>query len=160
MIKRNQRGDTLVEVLISIAVIGMVIGASYATATRAQRTGRYAQEQTEALKVAEAQIEKLKHIATIDPTTVPAPADIFSTINTEFCITDTFAKVNKGSTGPSGYDANCKGLGSGKLYDVVVKYEVNPPDGGHDLFTVTVSWERVGSAIRGNQQIAYRLHAL
>lgn len=82
----KQRGDTLIEVMISLAIIGSVISISYATASRALRTGRAAQERTEALKLVEGQIEMLKAAAGAPTTKVfgtPAP----SVTDPSFCIT-------------------------------------------------------------------------
>lgn len=56
----NQTGDTIIEVLLSMAIVGMVIGLSFAAANKSIKTGRAAQEQTEALALAQAQIERIK----------------------------------------------------------------------------------------------------
>jgi len=62
---RKQNGDTLIEVMIALAIIGSVIAISYATASRALRTGRAAQERTEAVKFVESQVESLNREADI-----------------------------------------------------------------------------------------------
>ena len=59
-IKKLARGDTIVEVLLAMVVISLVLGASYGIANRSLAIGRAAHEQTEALKIAETQIELLK----------------------------------------------------------------------------------------------------
>lgn len=142
-IKHNQHGDSIIEVLLAIAVIGMVLGASYATATRALRASRYAQEQTEALKLAESTVEKLKFIAGTKPANNTAN-DIFSTVITpNFCINDSLAKVASG-------DPSCT-LISG-LYNVSAVYV--PAD---NLFRVVVTWQRT-SASNGVVQVSYRLY--
>ncbi|MBA3757879.1 hypothetical protein H0X09_03370 [Candidatus Saccharibacteria bacterium] len=58
--RNRNRGDTLVEVLLSIAIVGLAIASSYALATRALRQAITASERTEALKIAEGQVESLK----------------------------------------------------------------------------------------------------
>jgi Tfp pilus assembly protein PilV len=60
MKRLNNRGDTIVEVMISLAVLGMVIGVSYGTATRSLRGMRMAQERSEALKLAESKVESIR----------------------------------------------------------------------------------------------------
>ncbi len=149
-IKNNQVGDTIVEVMLAIAIIGMVLGASYATATRALRTGRFAQEQTEALKLAESQVEQLKYIASLD--IVPGTAnDIFngSAGQNEFCIRDdnSFTKVRLADS--SNYNSFCRARSG--LYDILITYT-----SATGLFHVTIEWDRIGTT-RGNVQVSYRL---
>lgn len=56
----NQVGDTIVEVLIVTAVLGLVLAGSYAIASRSLKGMRASQERGEALKLAEGQIESIK----------------------------------------------------------------------------------------------------
>jgi len=56
----NRAGDTLVEVMIALAIISSVIGIAYATASRSLRIGLQAQDRLTALKLVEGQIETLK----------------------------------------------------------------------------------------------------
>lgn len=58
--KINMRGDTIVEVLIAIAVVSLVLAGSYASTRRSANATRTAQEQGEALKFAESQVEQIK----------------------------------------------------------------------------------------------------
>lgn len=43
----GKRGDTIVEVLVVVAVLGFVIMISYSVATRTQRTNRQTEEHTQ-----------------------------------------------------------------------------------------------------------------
>ena len=56
----SQRGDTIIEVLLAMSVIGLVIGASFGIANRSGQIGQDAQERSEALKLAETQVELFK----------------------------------------------------------------------------------------------------
>lgn len=58
--RSSQRGDTLVEVLIAIAVVSLILGGAYVTTNRSLQATRAAQERAIALKLAESQIERLK----------------------------------------------------------------------------------------------------
>lgn len=141
---RRQNGDTLVEIMLAIAIVGMVLGASYATATRALRTGRFAQEQTEALKLAESQLEKVKYIATTNP--APGTAnDVFNANAGQniFCIDDNFAKVL--TTSPS-----CSNISG--IYKVAITYT-----SAESLFNAVVTWQRP-QATDGSVQVSYRLY--
>lgn len=141
---RNQVGDTIIEVMLATAVIGLVIGSSYATATKALRTGRFAQEQTEALKVAESQIEKLKYIASIGGSATPTQ-QIFATPTADFCVNDTFQVLPAAN-------AACRNINN--LYNEKVTYSADSTD----TFVVAVTWQEIGDDNQGNVQIAYRLH--
>lgn len=59
-LRLNQAGDTIVEVLLVTAVLGLVLAGSYAIASRSLKGMRQAQERGEALKLAEGQIESIK----------------------------------------------------------------------------------------------------
>lgn len=69
LIKKSagERGDTMVEVLIAIAVVSLVLGGAYVTTNNSLQSARAAQERSIALKLAESQIEQIKGIAG-DPT--------------------------------------------------------------------------------------------
>src|SRR5581483_1789859 len=58
--KQNFRGDTIVEVLIAIAIAGFAIGVSYATAQRSLKQSITAQEHNEALNIIERQVNDLR----------------------------------------------------------------------------------------------------
>lgn len=55
----GQTGDTIVEVLVSMAVLMMVLVGAYVTANRSLHSERDAQEHTEALTIAQGQVEDL-----------------------------------------------------------------------------------------------------
>jgi len=145
----NQAGDTIIEVMLAVAVVGMVVGASYSIATKALRTGRFAQEQTEALKLSETQLEKLKYKASLYRAGESTTGTIFDTASAEqnFCLDDdlTFTKI---TTANSLYNARCSGVSG--LYTMLVTYD------GVDLYESSVSWD----APTGNRavvSISYRL---
>jgi type II secretory pathway pseudopilin PulG len=54
------RGDTIIEVLMSIAIVGAVIAGAYALASRSLAEGISASEHSTAIKMAETQVETLK----------------------------------------------------------------------------------------------------
>lgn len=57
---KSQRGDTIVEVMIALGVLTMVIVSGYSISTRSINGIRASQERSEALKIAESQIELLR----------------------------------------------------------------------------------------------------
>src|SRR5262245_14367511 len=78
----RQRGDTIVEVLIAIAVAGVVLAGAYVTSNRSLAATRAAQERSNALKLAEAQMEKIKSLAISNPTALFA-------VSSAFCVSQT-----------------------------------------------------------------------
>lgn len=76
-----QRGDTILEVLISVAVLSLVMASSFALATRSTQTNRQAAERGEAQKIAQAEMEKLKlYLST--------PGAVLPTQGSYFCMND------------------------------------------------------------------------
>lgn len=53
-------GDTIVEVLIAMAVVSLVLAGAYTSTRKSANATRTAQEQGEALKLAESQVEQIK----------------------------------------------------------------------------------------------------
>lgn len=63
---QNQNGDTIIEVLIAMAVISVVLSGAYVLATRSLRGTQVAQRRTQGLKIAQGQTERLKYAARTD----------------------------------------------------------------------------------------------
>ncbi|OGL30764.1 hypothetical protein A3F37_04055 [Candidatus Saccharibacteria bacterium RIFCSPHIGHO2_12_FULL_41_12] len=59
-IMHNQRGDTIMEVLICVAMLGFMLGAAFSLTNKNQQSARASQERSEATKIAEKQIEYLR----------------------------------------------------------------------------------------------------
>lgn len=57
---KSQTGNTIVEVMIALAIIGIIIAGAYGTANRSIRITQQAQERTRASKIAEQQVELLR----------------------------------------------------------------------------------------------------
>jgi prepilin-type N-terminal cleavage/methylation domain-containing protein len=60
---RNQSGETIVEVLIALSILGLVLGAGYASASDSIRTAQDTQERIEASQFARGMVESIKYIA-------------------------------------------------------------------------------------------------
>ncbi|HEX7368403.1 MAG TPA: type II secretion system protein [Candidatus Saccharimonadales bacterium] len=57
---REQRGDTIVEVLVCTAIVSLVLVGSYAIANRSMNNIQDTQEHTQALQLVQSQIEQLR----------------------------------------------------------------------------------------------------
>jgi type II secretory pathway pseudopilin PulG len=141
----RQQGDTIVEVLISIAVVSLILGGAYVSTNRSLQATRDAQERGVAIKLAESQIEQLKNID--KPT-------LFGTTLKSYCI------VNGGlvdSDDPAclvGADGLPTPPNSGPAYHIVVTPSVTNPN----TFTVKNSWTSVRGDTQASVELAYRVH--
>lgn len=133
----GQRGDTIVEVLLALAVLGAVLGGAYVISNRNIITNRMSQERLEATKLAEAQLEKIKSEASRENSSF---FDSFVTRN-NFC----FSSPNATATSSG---SSCRLNASGNITTEDPSYHVNittsPPVGSRPqparLFNVTVEW--------------------
>ena len=66
-LKHNHYGDTIIEVLIVLAILGSGLAISYSIASKSLLISRDAQERTEATTILEAQIEQVRAVI-LNPT--------------------------------------------------------------------------------------------
>lgn len=121
---RSQNGDTIVEVLIAMAVISAVLGTSYAIVNRNTKSYQQVNEHSEALKLSERQLEKLRQIAV--GTDASKKAAVFSGA-TPFCIDDVL-HVNASTPCTDGVDN---------------RYTIQVLRTGADQFESIVTWTGV-----------------
>lgn len=129
-ILRNQRGETIVEVLIAIAVIASILGTSYAIVNRNSSSYQQANERTQAVKLAEQQLELVRNLTSTERKAVK--------VSDTFCIKVTTIEYD---------ESNC--MYESNRYKVVATRTL-------DTFSVTTSWD----GIRGNSEnvsIGYRI---
>jgi type II secretory pathway pseudopilin PulG len=112
--KLDIRGDTIVEVLIAIAIAGFAIGISYATAQRSLDQAISAREHNEALNILENQATDLQvrfQAYASDPTG-NSYNSIFANPGMDYCLDDSATKI--GDTGWSPYD-NLSGIDTSSI---------------------------------------------
>lgn len=144
IIKKNQRGDTIVEVLIVLAVLGLAIGISYATANRSLLNARQAQESAKATELLRSQLESVRVLAKNGPS-APADQNVFG--STPFCISAASATVVSPTAGPSN---PCRFDG---LYEVSITQVDNK-------FTLTAAWDDVAGQGTDRATLVYRWYKL
>lgn len=163
MKRLNQAGDTIIEVLLAVAVVGLTIASAYGIASLALRNSRQAQERGEALKIAESQIEGLRAIAANEDSSdddIVFPTSGFET----FCL-DGITKVTgftsdwdrelQNDNLELGYPADCKR----GLYHVAIDASdsVFAITGLYD-YRVTVRWNSLGNDRKNEIVMSYRLY--
>jgi prepilin-type N-terminal cleavage/methylation domain-containing protein len=152
---KTQKGDTIVEVMLAMAVIGLVLGAAFGIANRGVITGRNAQERSEALKIAESQLELMK--ANADDPQVQPTNPAFNV--TGFCMVPSGTPVLDSAASP----ANCRnqdGQGGPGFYSIKID---KPTALAGSSYVITVTWERLGASTADPQDsvsLYYKLGAL
>jgi type II secretory pathway pseudopilin PulG len=164
----NWAGDTIVEVLIVIVVLGTVIASAYSIAVGSLQSVQLAQERAYALKVAEAQVERLKAVASgpdgaatlssssgfcilVDSATAKTyPALIDSPSPTPDMDSDNYANYHTCSQSPNG--SAC--VPDGWCYYFGIKHDLATSN-----YAISVRWE--GPRGKSQQvQLSYRVYAI
>lgn len=141
----RERGDTIVEVLIAIAVISLILGGAYVTTNHSLLATRDAQEHGDALKLVESQLEQLKGVVANDPNAVfggGAPGS--------FCVTGvTNIAVSS--------NPNCIMDSSGTPTAGQPAYKIAITRSGN-TFTVVNTWDSVQGSATARIQMKYRVY--
>lgn len=134
--KRNRRnaGDTIVEVMVVLAVLGLAIGISYSTASRSLKNTRAAQDNAEATQLLQAQLETLRYMA---PTLAASPGYTGLNSGGPFCIDTAAAQVTPDSSAIK-HTTGCKGLGNNGQYEVQITYSATD-----NSFELKALWDDV-----------------
>ena len=149
--KISKRGDTIVEVLLTIAIIASVLAGAFTVTQKSAIAVRDSQERSEMLQILQGQVERVRYLALkTSSTTDPLYNSGY------FCINTTNSRVN--FSGPltdnySNYHANCKSLGTAGLYNVAVSYNPSPTS---EVFTFIGTWDSLNGS-KGNVQLSYRI---
>ena len=144
----RQRGDTIVEVLISITVISLVLGGAYVTTNKSLQGTRSAQERGNALKLAESQVEQIKGVLATNPSAIfggatPSP----------FCVYTSGATL----TVVAASNANCTVNTAGAATTNEPKFSLAVTRSGND-FTIKNSWVDISGNVTDQLQLAYRAY--
>ncbi|MCA9342582.1 hypothetical protein KC950_01020 [Candidatus Saccharibacteria bacterium] len=180
---RNIRGDTIVEVMIALAVLGFIIVGAYSIASRSLNATRIAQERGEATKIAEGQLEAIRDYFRTDRTKDEIKHDGYLGIANNDTATEFSLPASESgfcvvyTPGPSGgvNSSNISGpIGTTKpectfsnLYNVYINtsyvvYQADDGGGTVDLrrltYSVNVSWDRAGGGGRETLTIQDRFN--
>jgi len=173
MLKRlNHRGDTIVEVLIAIAILGAIIGGGYSIATRSLNGVRISQERSEATKIAESQIETFKSkfysaksepelFAALNLVVTPHPGSADTVDVTPFCFSESGATITINDVDNlAAYPADCI-LGNGDIYYVSLTPEYVAPTTNSEPWvftgTVRIKWDRSGGGGTDSLKMVYKI---
>jgi type II secretory pathway pseudopilin PulG len=161
----SQTGDTIVEVMAVLAILGLALAISYATSNRSLLNTRQAEENAQATRYAQSQIESLYNLAATANAIRPGGAsypgdnntgDIFSW-DKAFCMSNP-STITTGTT-----CTNIDGLYTVDVYycDHLLPSIPSPcpsPLSGVDTFAVQISWTDVSGEGQDTVTQTYRIH--
>jgi len=169
MKRRRQAGDTIVEVLIVLAVLSLAFAISYATANRGLNQSRNAEEHSQALGVLNAQVELLRQTIVKDGSALQQAITAGNiTANHSFCIANndvsqpssfvTVSDVNDlTDSDASKYPAACI---KNSFYHVSVTPQPSTTSGSvttQSYFDFKVLWPGIGNLGTQQEEITYRI---
>ncbi|MBI4033493.1 prepilin-type N-terminal cleavage/methylation domain-containing protein [Candidatus Saccharibacteria bacterium] len=143
---KKYRGDTIVEVLAAIAVLGLALGAAYALSNRAFNTSVNTNDRVVALALAQGQVEFLRNEGLKGAT---ATQDLINRYppGQKFCFRDTDGQTFFTSS------SSCK---SG-IYNISIAYcDGSAVCGSANVFTVKAAWSAAGSGSQQQLSIFYK----
>jgi len=135
----RSRGDTIVEVIITITVISVVLVGSFITVNRSTAAIRDSEEHSEALTLLQGQVEAVRGLGS--SATSPVYTNQFFCVNSSgtvvpFTGVTTLPSLNSDlAANFSEYPATCKNVSS--LYNMLVNYNSG-------IFTFFARWNRLG----------------
>lgn len=147
--KLAERGDTIVEVLISIAVISLVLGGAFVTTNRSLQGTRQAQERVNATKLVESQIEQLRAVA------ASQSAFIFgSGVPASYCISGSIALPANPVVASTNSACAVNTSGTPSSVEPVFHLSITR---SANTFTVRNSWNNVHGS-QDNVEMEYKLY--
>lgn len=130
-LSHHQSGDTIVEVLIAIGIVGLMLASAYAITNRSNRSLQDAQERGQALKLVETQIELLRNSGSL-----PVGSTCFK------------------SDGTAASGTTCKVGADGQPTTTQPAYTLSITSG--TVYTVRAAWSSV-LGVQTNVTVYYRL---
>ncbi|MDB5170236.1 MAG: hypothetical protein JWN82_632 [Candidatus Saccharibacteria bacterium] len=147
---RSSAGDTIVEVLIAMAVASAVLGGAYAVVNHTLANSRQAQEHAEALKIAQGQVERISALATTNLVGLTSPTTKFHCVKIDGSLANlgAISQLPAADT-DTNYTTGCRNLGSVN-YRTAFQY-VASADPVKSYFKVYVNWP--SAAGNGEDQV-------
>ena len=143
---RRQRGDTMVEVLIAIAVVSLILGGAYVTTNGSLQATRAAQERSIALKLAESQMERVKGLVATNP------ASIFGgTAPSPFCVSGSTGLPVAASNAACAVNSTGSATTTEPVFHISITRTVNE-------FVLTETWFNVTGKKTDSLNLRYRVY--
>lgn len=146
----GQRGDTLVEVLVCIAIVSVILTGAYVTTNRSTTGVRDSQEHAEALKLVESQLEQVRSNAR-------STGEVF-TQGPPFCMID--AQPVSASIAPDAAKCIQDSTGAATTGEPAYHLSITRSGDGTNgaVFTITAKWDSVTGHGSAQENMSYRLY--
>lgn len=157
VIKLKQRGDTIVEVLICLLILGTALGFSYRLASLSTQATRRAQERSEALVFTQSKLEEFKSAYT-----KPGAKAIYDGLSSSdrFCSDLSLASPYKQDINPATQLYNTTNHPARCASTTTVKYmtaiSVSGTTDDDRVFTIETRWPRFGLGADEVLTLTYR----
>lgn len=158
---KHQRGETIVEVLLSVVMLAAVISGSYYIANRSSRLGQQSIERAEAVKLLETQIEYIRwargnDVALWNQIEARSPGTAGS-----FCLLPPVGDpTGIPAVEPTGPSTRCGQSGNSARYNVAVYVCPTSPICSSSIdgtFGLAATWEGIGEAVDQQAEIITRV---
>ncbi len=143
--KQGQAGETIIEVLLALTVLGLALGLSYSSAGRSLKGSRDSQEHTEASQIAASAVDAIRHYAT----NADLNANAHEVLTADsFCIRTELSNVSNFDPLLQDDDPACTYSG---LYKTAVGASHDAATTTHQ-YVIAVTWDSLVNAA-GNQVV-------
>lgn len=157
--KTTSRGDTIVEVLIAIAIVSSVLAGAFTVTQKSAVAVRDSQERGEMLQILQGQVEQVRSLAATAPNDASGvfAAGYFCVktvggVPTRQTITGLTSLPVLASDPMTAY-GTCK-FGQDSKYNIAVRYDNSTSS---KAFTFTGRWDRLGGG-KDQLQLTYRAY--
>lgn len=168
-LNKQQRGDTILEVLIAVAVLSLVLTISFALSNRNTQGNRQAQERGEATKYTETQMELLKtYLAQTTTPSLPSPGSFFcmkkdgsGPVNISLPVSDptisNFSSFTNAYSNPALSDC-IEGDPSGVQFYSFIERHNGADDSQKNTFTAHTKWLKVAGRGIDEASMVHRIY--
>lgn len=155
LFRRSQRGDTIVEVMVVLAVLALALGISYATADRSLLDSRQANQNAQATALVQSQLESLRVLAP-NPST-DTSGYIFNA-GEDFCI-DSAGNVAITSTASPSASCAFDVFGNSIATQILISYQpAADPSITGGTFNIYATWPNIDGQGYDTVTLSYRLY--
>lgn len=156
--KLNQAGDTIVEVLIAMAVASLVLGVSYAAANQNLLSTRQAQEHSEATEIANEQLEGLVTLISYNDPAIDAQLNAATPVYKCIAISGALTVASQSSLvdpradETSKYNAQC-------VRSSAAGYRIALWKDATETFHVLVTWDSISRDTQSSVSVQHKAFA-